>query len=379
MPMKTRLTALTAAVLALVLASSAHAAPTAPLTGLQVLQQFNQVSLGNAQSSSETIGRAWVGGNVNGGQYSMSSTLPTSNYAGLTVLGNASNNFHGESMGVVINGNATNGVVKGAGASYVGGNSKGVNYDNQAQIVGSLAGNLNKGGSAGSLADSGSHVNGAMTQASANYIATTRAASSSTNFGTVLGDMSTSLSHVKGNSVVTFDSQGAIFNAKPVNGVAVFDLTALANPLNLSDKRQLDDLVFGSSSIKFNLNGATTVIINSDNKSISTNANFSNAQALGSKLLWNLYDATSVSIGTQWGGSVLATDASFTNRNSIEGGVYAASFLQSGEIHQVAFGGVIPVAAVPEPETYAMLMAGLGLVGFMSRRSRRRKQRAAAR
>jgi choice-of-anchor A domain-containing protein len=378
MSMKTRLTALTAAVLAL--ASPAHAAATTPLTGLQVLQQFNQVSLGNAQSSSETIGRAWVGGNVNGGQYAMSATLPTSNYAGLTVIGSASNNFHGESMGVVINGNATNGVVKGAGASYVGGNSKGVNYDNQAQIVGSLAGNLNRGGSVGSLADSGSHVNGGgLTQASADYIATTRAASSSTNFGTVLGDMSTSLSHVKGNSVVTFDSQGAIFNAKPVNGVAVFDLTALANPLNLGDKRQLDDLVFGSSSIKFNLNGATTVIINSDNKSISTNANFSNAQALGSKLLWNLYDATSVSIGTQWGGSVLATDASFTNRNSIEGGVYAASFLQSGEIHQVAFGGVIPVAAVPEPETYAMLMAGLGLMGFMSRRSRRRKQLAAAR
>lgn len=374
--MKAHLTALAAAVSTVFLAGSAQAATT-PLTGLEVLQQFNQVSLGKAQSSSETIGRAWVGGDVVGGQYAMSATLPTSNYAGLTVLGSASNNFHAESMGVVINGSATNGVVKGAGASYVGGNSKGINYDNQAQIVGSLAGNLNKGGSVGSLADSGSHVNGGgLTQASTSYIANSRAASSSTDFSTVLGDMSTSLSHVKGNSAVTFDSQGAIFNATPVNGVAVFDLTALANPLNLSDKRQLDDLVFGSSSIKFNLNGATTVIINSDNKSISTNANFSNASALGSKLLWNLYDATTVSIGTQWGGSVLATDAAFSNRNSIEGGVYAASFVQSGEIHQVAFGGVIPVAAVPEPETYAMLMAGLGLMGFMSRR---RKQRSAAR
>lgn len=33
-----------------------------------------------------------------------------------------------------------------------------------------------------------------------------------------------------------------------------------------------------------------------------------------------------------------------------------------------------PVGAVPEPETYAMLMAGLGLIGFMARR---RKQSAA--
>lgn len=27
------------------------------------------------------------------------------------------------------------------------------------------------------------------------------------------------------------------------------------------------------------------------------------------------------------------------------------------------------VTAVPEPETYAMLLAGLGLIGFMSRRN----------
>ena len=30
--------------------------------------------------------------------------------------------------------------------------------------------------------------------------------------------------------------------------------------------------------------------------------------------------------------------------------------------------GGINVAAVPEPETYAMLLAGLGLIGFTARR-----------
>lgn len=34
----------------------------------------------------------------------------------------------------------------------------------------------------------------------------------------------------------------------------------------------------------------------------------------------------------------------------------------------VTYGEVTAVSAVPEPETYAMILAGLGIVGFMSRR-----------
>jgi hypothetical protein len=36
-----------------------------------------------------------------------------------------------------------------------------------------------------------------------------------------------------------------------------------------------------------------------------------------------------------------------------------------------AFGGAVMLAPVPEPETYGMLLAGLGLVGFMARRRRK--------
>jgi len=38
------------------------------------------------------------------------------------------------------------------------------------------------------------------------------------------------------------------------------------------------------------------------------------------------------------------------------------------EIREVAFNGVPTVSAVPEPGTYALMLAGLGLVGFMARR-----------
>ncbi|WP_088177754.1 FxDxF family PEP-CTERM protein [Methylobacillus glycogenes] len=41
---------------------------------------------------------------------------------------------------------------------------------------------------------------------------------------------------------------------------------------------------------------------------------------------------------------------------------------QRGQIHQFAFLGDIPVAAVPEPSSYAMLLAGLALMGFVARR-----------
>jgi hypothetical protein len=46
-------------------------------------------------------------------------------------------------------------------------------------------------------------------------------------------------------------------------------------------------------------------------------------------------------------------------------------FLVSGNVLSnaaVSYSGNISVAAVPEPETYAMLLAGMGVVGFLARR-----------
>ena len=34
-------------------------------------------------------------------------------------------------------------------------------------------------------------------------------------------------------------------------------------------------------------------------------------------------------------------------------------------------GNVASIAAVPEPETYALMLAGIGMVGFMAKRRRR--------
>jgi len=53
----------------------------------------------------------------------------------------------------------------------------------------------------------------------------------------------------------------------------------------------------------------------------------------------------------------------------------ALVFDESGNVVDTTTGGV--VAAIPEPEIYAMMMAGLGLMGFMGRRKRKLQARAA--
>jgi PEP-CTERM motif len=74
-----------------------------------------------------------------------------------------------------------------------------------------------------------------------------------------------------------------------------------------------------------------------------------------------LQDASFATVGTD---SNLADGFSF---EGLSAGNYALSLLgfsQSGG----AYGGVVGATAVPEPETYAMFLAGLGMLGFMIRR-----------
>src|SRR5471032_2287830 len=260
---------LTAIAAAAWFATAAHAAP---LTNTQILNQFNEVVLGNATSTSDIDGRAWVGGSLTGGGYvGHSGQTPASSYAGVNVAGSAS------------------------GTNFNGGHSA---------LTGTLA--------------------------------STEAAATSTNFGQQLGALSTSLSKMASTgSTVTIDKNGlATFNAV-VNksGVAVFDLTSIDTTLFSTAKE-----------FTFNLNGASTVIMNSNDTSASINANFlgGSAQTVGSKIIWNFYDATTLNIGAQFGGDVLATKATLTNSDNIEGGVFVDNLTQKAEIHLQPFSGSVP-------------------------------------
>ncbi|MDR7308820.1 choice-of-anchor A family protein [Rhodoferax saidenbachensis] len=325
---------------------SSHAA----LTADQALQQFNLVVLGNAQSYSHVDGRTFIGGNLSGGDYAQhASQVPASSFAGLTVLGNVTGvNVNG--LGAYVGGNLSSANIN-SGTARVAGNASNTNFNggNPTAVGGSTSGvNFNSGRL------TGANATRALADAAAN--------ANSVNFGTLFNQTSSSLRTLVNTSSVVFSGNKATFNAVANNGVAVFDLTAI------------DDAVFSKGEYAFNLNGATTVIFNSDNTSIHISANFlgGSAQTYGQNFVWNFYNATDITLSSQFGGSILATNAKLTNYNNVEGSVVVNSLDQRGEIHLQPFAGHIPVTPVPEPETYAMLLAGLGLLAAKRLTGRRR-------
>jgi choice-of-anchor A domain-containing protein len=323
------------ALFALVLGAGSAAAAT-PLTAEQTLNQFNLIVFGNATSYSHVDGRSYIGGTVTGGDYAQHpGDMPASAYAGLTVGGNASL-LHVNSNGAVIGGNLTDSTIN-SGSAVVFGNATGVNFNGLAYVAGSSSANFN-GGIESALA-TGSAAN----------------AAGSTNFAKTLAGLSAQLSHLTNGSgsYVALNGNKATFNAvADANGLAVFNPT---------------DSVLNAGEFEFNLGSATTIVINSGATSADIGANFlgGGAQKIGAKTLWNFYNATSLSVG-QFGGSILAPLASFTNYNNVEGGVFVDSLSQRGEIHLQPFVGQLH--PVPEPETWAMLLGGLAMLGVIARR-----------
>ncbi|MFY7907730.1 MAG: collagen-binding domain-containing protein [Burkholderiaceae bacterium] len=95
-------------------------------------------------------------------------------------------------------------------------------------------------------------------------------------------------------------------------------------------------------------------------------------EALNSNVLFNFNKATDVTVASFVGGSILAPNAlvyggeTRTGGGHLEGQLIALGLKTNLEV------GYSPlVSAVPEPQTYAMLLAGLGVLGFLSRRRQR--------
>lgn len=324
------------------------------LEAQQIFEQFNVVVLENMVTNNHVDGRTFVNGAVIGSNKPVFAMhpqdMPASNYAGLTVLGKglkpgqaAVNDARVIDYGAVVYGNITNSEINN-GASAIYGASINTSYNGGSTVY------ARDGISGGNVANKLTEV------APGSLQAINTAAATSTDFKSKLTALSTSMKDFgPTKSTVDVGSNRVTFNAGVYNGIAVFDLTGYGQD-------------FFQKEFQFNLNGATSVYINSDLTSGTINANFlgGSAQSAGKSLIWNFYKATDLTINAQFGGNILAVNADLVQNQNIEGGVFVKNLDSRAEIHLNPF-----IGAVPEPETYAMMIAGLGLMGFMARRRKK--------
>jgi choice-of-anchor A domain-containing protein len=345
---------------ALFAVSSAHANTFAPLTGQQVLEQFNLVVLGDGRTNSDVEGRIYVQGNFTTGNL-VQRQMPVSNYAAVTTGGNLTsanidNNFNDANghrpVGVVVGGNITAANVNNGGGAILG-NASNSNFNGNTggTYIGGTVSNVNRNSGVVTSLASDSRLSSAV------------AASTSTNFAQVMGDLSNQLKAEVANSTATRSGGRTTFTATAdASGRAVFDLTSH---------------LLGAGEFDFRLNGARTLIFNSDVAgTINLNANFLGNSALGplaNMAIWNFYNATSVVVGRQFGGSILATGATLTNHNNIEGAVVVKGFDGRGELHLRSFTGQLYPNSDPrqvdEPGTL-VLVGAAALAAALTRRRR---------
>lgn len=317
-------------------ASGAYAGAAELNAGLDYMREYNLIVLGDLTSSSEVEGRAFVGGSV---------------------FGNASNyNINGLSgTGLTVVGDVEGGKKNVRGDIQVGGD-----VDSGVEFQSPGAQQLSYGGTL-----SNTNVNSPDTAVQVGGLGTTLADQAST-MSADLTELSAYLSTLTTTEAFTVNSNNVAFNANvSSDDIAVFSLSDLS--------------IFTNRYVDFTF--PTTydlVVVNVSGTDVSfpNGFNFNGPSGLGTKVIWNFYEATTLNLGTSFYGSVLAPNAVVTTSNFVEGTLVAKTLNQNGEVHLSNLGGTYTVPGVPEPATWALMIGGFGLAGA-SLRSRRRAPSAA--
>ena len=221
--------------------------------------------------------------------------------------------------------------------------------------------NVNTNASIGPITEYTKNYNGYGVYGGANtsssYLTLNKATISDyTNFSaakTQLTGLSSTLKGQASNGTVTFANGGIELVGNNSAGLQVFNVNT----------RNLTNLTLS------NVNAGATVVIN---VSGSGDVVFGGGQDgllkdLRANVLFNLNDANVVKVNTFVWGSVLANDAVLSGTGHLEGSIVAKSITSAVEIGYEPFKGYV-ATPVPEPETYAMLLGCLALMGVVARR-----------
>lgn len=329
------------------LATAVQAAPQSETqNALGLASGLNLVVFKNFYASSSDVeGRVAVGGDMQVGGYSINTKGSGALYGG---------------MGLTVGGHLQAGGGSYWGGTVVGGNlssSGGASFRGDVRVGGNLNAN-NQWLTADSLVYGGSASGVTPWQ---NPRPQQAAAGSSLDLGF---DFAAQQARLSGLSLQLDALTNTGTTAKPWS---TFELDARGAKLAVFDVAAAD---VNNNLALLNLGGDSTVIINVHGSSVTFGGHgITNFNA--GRVLFNLVDATSVSFSGGMVASFLAPNADFnTSWGHIDGQVIARSWSGSVQVNDAPFSGLI--SAVPEPGSWAMLLAGLGVIAYVGGRRQRR-------
>ncbi|MNM17309.1 PEP-CTERM motif protein [compost metagenome] len=152
------------------------------------------------------------------------------------------------------------------------------------------------------------------------------------------------------------------------NMTLVGNINADVNIFNI-DASNLHNLTLDLSSLK----STASIIINGSASNITMSGGFDNFGSYANRTLFNFANATTTNLNNVGiNGSILAPNSAFSGSGNMNGTLIAnsVSSINYGHVSMNGAGfNTVNVSAVPEPGTYVMLLAGLGLLAFLRRRT----------
>nr|WP_316640582.1 collagen-binding domain-containing protein [uncultured Roseateles sp.] len=328
------------------LAAACGAAHALPLIDLGPASGYSGFFFGNVGAASDVEGRLAVGGNLTSGfdvgyRNAFGSTAPSLVVGGSVSLtgqwGNAGSIYNGPKYNT-----NTNGSIGPSTAPWVSSGQL-----NMGQIV------------YGTSLTAASWQYGTAVK-NANYLDFAGAKTQLSGLSSTLAGQAQIGSWALGAGGVTLTGDGN-------SDVQIFNLgnTALSN-ITLKNVKAGAHVVINST--------LTNVVFSGDLGGDKANSSDGLASHRD-RVIYNLSNATNVNVSTFLNGSVLAVNANVIGSGHLEGTLIANS-LSTGPNGKLELGyePFVPTTPVPEPETYALMMAGLLTVGMVSRRRKTQQQ-----